>query len=132
GKVGAVTVTVRGLNGVTTSAPLHVQPVVRLVAIQGDNQTAAVGATLTVNLAVQAFDANNELVAGATIDFASADGHGTVSPASATTDEGGVATTKMTLGSAIGTYAFTATLAGAGSNAPATRVAATAIAGAAA
>jgi hypothetical protein len=130
GKAGSLTLTVTGINGVSGSAPVHVQPVSRLSVIQGDNQTATAGTALTTKLSVQAFDAAAELVAGATVNFAVVDGRGTVSPASATTDVGGVASTTMTLGQAIGTYVFTATVAG--TSAVTTRVAATATSGVAA
>jgi hypothetical protein len=129
GKAGALTLTVTGINGVSGSAPVHVQPVSRLSVIQGDNQTATAGTALTTKLSVQAFDAANELVAGATINFAVVGG-GSVSPASATTGVGGVAETTMTLGQAIGTYVFTATVAG--TSTVNTRVAATATSGVAA
>ena len=126
-KPGSVTLTVTGLNGVSATAPVKVQPVAKLVVIQGDNQTAAVGAPLPTNFAVQAWDAANDLVAGATIEFGAVDGRGSITPTSATTNEGGVATAKMTLGQGIGGYAFTATLAG--NSSVATRVSATAISG---
>jgi adhesin/invasin len=78
---------------------------------------------------VRALDANGNPVIGATINFG-AGGGGTASPASATTDVNGLASTTLTLGQAVGAYAFTATVSG--TPAVTTRVAATATAAAAA
>jgi len=128
-KVGLTTLVVTGLNGVTGQATVNVQPVVRLAVIGGDNQTGIAGAALPTKMQVQAFDANGNAVIGATINFAAVGGGG-VSPASATTDVNGVASTTMTLGSLIGTFAFTATLAA--SPNVTVRVAASVTAGAAA
>src|SRR5207248_3886819 len=74
GKVGSTTLTVTGLNGVSTSATVDVQPVAKLVVLQGDNQTAIVGTALTTKLSVQASAANNHMVAGATINFSGLNG----------------------------------------------------------
>jgi hypothetical protein len=81
-------------------------------------------------MSVQSLSANGHVVANATINFGTLNGQGSVSPASATTDLNGLAVTQMTLGSSLGTYVFTATLAGTPS--VVTRVSATATAAAAA
>jgi hypothetical protein len=128
GKTGSTTLTVKGLNGISGQTTINVQPVAKLFVLQGDNQTAIAGVALAVSLAVQAVDANNNPVIGATITFAGLEGRGSVSPSSATTNGGGLATTVLTLGPGIGTYTFTATAAG--SPAATTRVTATATAGA--
>ena len=123
GKLGLTTLTVTGLNGVSSQASVNVQSVAKLVIASGDNQIGVAGAALPTNWQVQALDANGNPVIGATINFAGGSG-ATVSPASATTDISGIARTTLTLGQTVGTYTFTASLAGTPS--VVTRVAATA------
>ncbi|HEY2374638.1 MAG TPA: hypothetical protein VGH98_01565 [Gemmatimonadaceae bacterium] len=129
GKSGSTSLIAMGLNGVTGQAVINVQPAVRLTVIAGDNQSGLAGLALPTKLQVQAFDANGNAVIGATVSF-TAVGGGSVLPASATTDVTGVASTTLTLGTGIGTYAFTATVAG--SPNVTTRVASSATAAAAA
>ena len=129
GKAGLTTLVVTGVNGVTAQATVSVQPVASLVIVSGDKQTGVAGVALPAVWQVRALDANGNPVIGATINFAGAGG-GTASPASATTDVNGLASTTLTLGQAVGTYAFTATVSG--TPAVTTRVAATATAAAAA
>jgi hypothetical protein len=127
---GTVTITANGLNGVSGGATINVQPVAKLVVIQGDNQKGVAGGALAVKFTVQAVDANGSPVIGATINFGAVNGQGSVSPASATTDATGSASTTMTLGQSVGTYTFSASVSGTPS--ATTRVAATAAAAAAA
>jgi hypothetical protein len=129
GKAGLTTLVAAGVNGVSGQATVSVQPVASLVIVSGDKQTGVAGVALPAVWQVRALDANGNPVIGATINFGGVGG-GTASPASATTDVNGLASTTLTLGQAVGTYAFTATVAGA--PAVTTRVAATAAAGAAA
>ena len=129
-KAGSTTLVATGLNGVSAQTTIDVQPVAQLVALRGDNQIGIVGAELPVALTVQAVAANGHFVAGASVTFAALDGLGSVSRSSVTTDLGGLATTALTLGQAIGTYAFTATVAAV--PAATTRVTANATAAAAA
>lgn len=129
-KAGSTTLIATGLNGVAAQATLDVQPVTQLVVVRGDNQTGLVGTALPVSTSVQALAANGHFVAGATINFTAIDGRGSVSQSSVTTDAGGIATTTLTLGQAIGSYTFTATVAATPSIV--TRVTATATSGAAA
>ncbi|HKW10691.1 MAG TPA: Ig-like domain-containing protein, partial [Gemmatimonadaceae bacterium] len=129
-KVGAVTISANGLNGISGSATINVQSVVKLVVTQGDNQTGVAAGALSVKFTVQAVDANGNPVIGATINFATAAGQGSISPASSTTDANGSAGTTMTLGQLAGTYTFTASVSG--TPAATARVAATATAAGAA
>ena len=130
GKVGATTLTATAFNGISGQATVDVQPVTQILVLRGDNQTGVAGAALSTTMTVEALAPNTHAVAGATIDFGVSNGQGSVSPTSATTDLGGLAVTKMTLGQALGTYVFTATLAGTPS--VATKVSATATSAAAA
>lgn len=107
----AARLTVTGLNGVVAQAAISVQQVAGIAVTAGDSLTGIVNAALPTKLQVRALDANGNPVIGATINF-SAPGGGSVSPASATTDLSGIASTTMTLGPTVGTYAFTATVAG--------------------
>jgi hypothetical protein len=129
-KAGSTTLIATGLNGISAQTTIDVQPVTQLVAIGGGNQTGTVGSQLAANMTVQAIAANGHFVSGATITFAAANGLGTVSQSSVATDLTGLATTTLTLGQAIGTYTFTATVVGAPS--ATTRVTASATSGTAA
>lgn len=111
-KAGSTTLVATGLNGISGRTTVDVQPATQLVTLRGDNQTGIVGAELPVGLTVQALAANGHSVSGATVNFAAVNGLGTVSQSSVVTDLVGFATTKLTLGHAIGAYTFTATLAG--------------------
>ena len=129
-KTGQTTLIATGLNGVTTQTTIDVEAPTQLVILRGDNQTGIAGAALPVTMLVQAYAANGHFVAGATINFSALNGLGSVSPATVTTDLDGAASTKLTLGLAIGAYTFVATVAG--NSAATTRVTATATAAAAA
>ena len=126
-KAGSTTLTATGLNGVSAQATIDVAPAAQLVAIGGDSQTGTVGSQLAVSMTVQALAANGHFVSGATVTFAAANGLGTVSQSTIATDLTGLATTRLTLGQTIGTYTFTATVAGAPS--ATTRVTASATSG---
>ena len=129
-KAGSTTLIATGLNGISGQATVDVQPAVQLVALGGDKQSGVVGAQLPTGMTVQALATNGHFVSGATVNFAAANGVGAVSQSSVATDIGGLASTKLTLGQAIGTYTFTATLAGV--PAATTRVTVTATSGPAA
>jgi len=130
GKAGSTTLTATAFNGISAQATVDIEPVAQIVVLRGDNQTGIAGAALSTTMTVQALAANSHAVAGAVINFGVLNGQGSVSPTSASTDLGGVAVTKMTLGQTLGTYVFTATVAGAPSIA--TKASATATAAAAA
>jgi hypothetical protein len=126
-KAGSTTLIATGLNGVSAQTTIDVAPVAQLVALRGENQNGIVGSALPVSLAVQAIAANGHFVSGAAVNFAAVNGLGSVSQSSVVTDLGGLATTALTLGQTIGTYTFTATVAGAPS--VTTRVTASATSG---
>ena len=130
GKIGSTTLTATAFNGISAQTTVDVEPVTQIIVLRGDNQSGAAGTALSATMTVQALAPNTHAVAGATIDFGVQSGQGTVSPTSATTDLGGLAVTRMTLGQTLGTYVFTASLAGTPS--VATKVSATATAASAA
>ena len=111
-KAGSTTLIATGLNGISAQATVDVQPAVQLVVQRGDNQSGIVGGQLPISMTVQAVAANGHFVSGATVNFAAVNGLGNVAQSSVVTDIGGMASTRLTLGQSIGTYAFTATLAG--------------------
>lgn len=78
----------------------------------GAGQSANVGTALATRPTARVTDQFGNPVAGATVAFATAGaGHGTVAPASATTNADGVATTTAwTLGSLVGAQRLTATV----------------------
>ena len=84
----------------------------KIVGDGGDGQTGAVATELPVALSVQVLDAADNPVANATVQW-STDGTGgsTVASASAT-DADGVARTVRTLGTTVGTYTTSASVAG--------------------
>ena len=129
-KAGSTTLIATGLNGVSAQTTIDVAPATQLVGIGGNNQTGTVGSQLALKMTVQAIAANGHFVSGATVTFAAANGLGTVSQSTVATDLTGLATTTLTLGQAIGTYTFTATVVGAPS--ATTRVTASATSGPAA
>ena len=129
-KAGSTTLVATGLNGISAQATVDVQPATQLVALRGDSQTGIVGAQLPISMTVQALAANGHFVSGATVNFAAANGLGAVAQTSVVTDIGGLASTKVTLGQTVGSYTFTATLAGVSS--ATTRVTAIATSGPAA
>lgn len=77
----------------------------------GDGQRAVQGLSLEEPIVIRVLDAQGQALAGETVTFAPAAGHGTANPASATTDSDGRAATTWTLGADGGTHmlALTAT-----------------------
>lgn len=82
-----------------------------IAAATGNGQVGLVGSVLPTPLAVRV-TANGSAVRGATVAFAVTAGAASVSPASATTDTGGVARTNVTLGATPGNVTITATVSG--------------------
>ena len=83
--------------------------------VGGDNQSGSVGTTLANSLVVQVKNASGNPQSGTTVTFGVTAGGGTVSPASAVTDSGGLASTSLTLGNAAGTNTVHASASGIGS-----------------
>jgi hypothetical protein len=109
-KGGLLRVTATTMSGASGDALItFIGPPARLLIGGGGGQTGAPGQALTEQFSVVAVTATGLAVAGQTVSFG-ATGGGSVSPATAATDGGGVARTTMTLGSSLGSYTFTATL----------------------
>jgi hypothetical protein len=89
----------------------------QVVIVSGDNQRARITRALPAVIVVKATSASGAAVPGAGIVFTVTSG--SVTPASATADAGGTATTTWTLGPEAGPQSLTARLAG-GTGTPAT------------
>ena len=79
-----------------------VGPAADLVSVSGNNQTGSAGQPLANPFVVKVTDAKGNLVSGATVTFAVTAGGGVLSPAIATTNTQGLASTTLTLGSNAG------------------------------
>jgi hypothetical protein len=77
-------------------------------AFSGDDQTGPAGGTLAQPVVVRVTDRSGRPVANQSVAFAPASGSGSVTPASATTDNQGKASTAWTLGAAAGAQSLTA------------------------
>lgn len=110
---GTAVITATTLSGIAGSATAFVTlPASRVVVTSGDRQTGTVGAALAQPFTVQVQASDGVGVGGVSVAFAAAASGATVSPASATTDEQGNASTTMKLGKLAGAQAFTATVSG--------------------
>jgi hypothetical protein len=78
----------------------------------GNNQSASVGSALPSPLTVTLKDAQGNELAGVSVSFSDGGAGGTFSPALATTNSSGVATTSYTTGTQAGTIDITASTAG--------------------
>jgi uncharacterized protein (TIGR03437 family) len=67
-----------------------------MTIVNGNNQTATVGASFPQSLTVQINDSSNNPISGATVNFAVTAGNASVNPSSATTDSQGRAATVVT------------------------------------
>ena len=75
------------------------EPPDAIVVVSGNNQSGRPGAALANPFVVEVIDTNDDPVSGVTVNFAVTAGGGSVSPASATTNNNGRAQTTLTLGS---------------------------------
>lgn len=75
----------------------------QLKSLSGTELSGDAGFVLESPVKVQVVDASGKGVAGETVSFAVVDGGGSVTPASAVTDSGGIATAQWTLGRVAGT-----------------------------
>jgi adhesin/invasin len=82
--------------------------------VDGNNQTAAPGATLPKDLVVEVIDAAGNPVVAAAVTWVVTAGEGTLSPTTGTTDDNGRAATKWTLGATVGTNTAQAIVSGVG------------------
>jgi hypothetical protein len=78
----------------------------------GNNQTAVAGSVLPTALSVSVKDSSGRVVLGVSVSWTVVAGGGSVTPATSTTDSGGLATTNWTLGATPGANQVTATVAG--------------------
>jgi len=107
---GHVQVTARTGNGVSGSADVRFQPLVSvLTVVEGDGEEAAVAEAVTVTVQVLGEDGIG--VGDVDVTFSAPSG-ASVAQAVVTTDEDGMASTEVTLGTLPGTYQFTASVAG--------------------
>ncbi len=92
-----------------------VSPAASLVLVSGNNQTGAAGQPLANAFTVKVLDSSGNPVSGVSVTFSVTAGGGTLSASSVLTDNQGLASTVLTLGSSAGTntvVASSGTLAG--------------------
>ena len=82
-----------------------------VAVVSGSGQEGMAGSTLAEAVVVRVDDAGGSPVAGATVTFSAAAGHGSADPATAATDAAGLARTTWTLGNAPGAQTLTASVA---------------------
>ncbi len=82
-----------------------------LEAVSGSGQSAQISTAVANPFVVRVLDQNGDAMAGVTVSFTVTPG-GILNPTSATTGANGQAETRLTLGSATGTYTITASTAG--------------------
>jgi adhesin/invasin len=103
-----ITASAEGKSG-TASITVIPGPPAKIIANAGDNQSVAAGAVVPVAPSVKVTDAGDNPIANVAITFAVASGGGTITGASATTNESGIATVgSWTLGAAAGPNTLTA------------------------
>ena len=105
---GTVTASFQGLTA-TASVTVEQTPA-EVRAWSGADQRARTGRTLSEAVHVRVEDAGGSPVAGVTVTFAPATGHGTVEPSTVASDSAGLAATMWTLGETVGPQVLTATV----------------------
>ncbi|MBX6364481.1 MAG: Ig-like domain-containing protein [Gemmatimonadetes bacterium] len=103
-----------GDDGPSTTEPKREAPAT-VAAVSPAQVTGTVGQALGTAVTVKVRSTTNQPVPGVAVSFAVQSGGGTASPASATTDAAGQASTQWTLGTRAGTQTLTAAVTGAGS-----------------
>ena len=78
------------------------EPPTAIVRVSGNNQSGRPGTRLPNPFVVEVVDENDDPVSGVAVTFAVTAGGGSVSPTSATTNNGGRAQTTLTLGDEVG------------------------------
>lgn len=106
------TATVTGMVPAEFTAVARAGPVTSLSVVAGGGQSATAGSALPSLVETHATDRFGNSVSGVTVTFSASDG-GSFSPASATTDAGGRAASRWTLGATTGTQTATITSGGA-------------------
>ena len=107
---GTVTASHEALSA--TAQVVVAQAPAAIVVLSGGGQEGMAGTTLAEAVVVRVDDAGGSPVAGATVTFAAAEGHGSADPAMVDTDADGLAGTTWTLGDAAGAQTLTASAAG--------------------
>lgn len=98
-----------GSNGPTTPTTPTASAI---AAVSGSGQTGSVESALSASLVAKVTSNRGTAMSGITVTFATAAGHGSVSPGSAATDASGNASTAWTLGTQEGTQTATASVTG--------------------
>ena len=106
---GTVRAAFEGVSG--TASVTVTQTPTTLERVGGDAQTGSPGAPLVEPLVGRLRDAGGSPVAGMAVSFSPAEGSGSVTPGSATTDPAGEAQASWTLGDAIGVQSVIASVA---------------------
>ena len=106
---GTVTASHEALSA--TAQVVVAQAPAAIVVLSGGGQEGMAGSTLAEAVVVRVDDAGGSPVAGATVTFAAAEGHGSADPAMVDTDADGLAGTTWTLGDAAGAQTLTASVA---------------------
>ena len=107
---GTVTASHEALSATAQVVVAQVPAAIEVVS--GGGQEGMAGSTLAEAVVVRVDDGGGSPVAGATVTFAAAEGHGSADPAMADTDADGLARTTWTLGDAAGAQTLTASVAG--------------------
>ena len=83
-----------------------------LVKISGDNQQGVINTALANPFVVEVRDENGSALSGIVVTFSVTDGGGTLNPESTRTDANGRASSRLTLGSSVGTNTVSVSAAG--------------------
>jgi alpha-tubulin suppressor-like RCC1 family protein len=81
-----------------------------LQIVSGDGQRAGIGTPLTLPLRIRVIGSDDEPFAGAVVQWSVTEGQATLDPAQSTTDAGGEAETRVTLGATTGSVAISASV----------------------
>ncbi len=83
-----------------------------LQKVSGDGQSSETGTWLTDSFVVKVLDQNGDALPGVSVSFSVSPSSGTVSSTSRTTNNNGIASTRLKFGSTAGTYTVTARVSG--------------------
>ncbi|MDQ6829022.1 MAG: Ig-like domain-containing protein [Gemmatimonadota bacterium] len=107
-----VTVSGAGLTSVTFAETATAAAAATVAKVSGDAQTGIAGRTLAAPFTVIVKDAFNNVVPNATVTWTATGGNGASIAATSTTNASGNASATLTLGTVIGAYGATASVAG--------------------
>lgn len=108
-----LTFSATGMTGATATVTLTAGTATNIAVNAGNNQSAAVGAPVTVSPSVKVTDADANPVSGVAVTFAVISGGGSITGGSSSTDVSGIATVgSWTLGPNAGTNTLTAAVEG--------------------